>query len=269
MSESDGGIDAPVDAGIDAMPGTWSQPLAAAFNTTDKSETMAKAAPNALELYFAGLPAGEPFVTDIYFATRAGPSFAWGSSRTGVGAINSSQSESEPCVSADGLELYFRRGGTIFVSKRATTGAAWEPPASTGIDGSFPDILANGTTMYYFSNTANCPVETCRVRVTRANPTAPWGNPVVESVVAGVRYQLVDVSGDGLRVLLSGPMVAGPATVALASRANLAAPWGPPQPIQELALYTSIRWAHWSWDEREMYLGFPTGANDVHVSRLE
>lgn len=267
-SAADAGVDA-TDATIDATPRRWSQPQSAAFNVADKTDTMAKASPSATELYFAAPPPGEAFVLDIFYATRAGPSFTWGASRTAVGAINSTQSESEPCPSADGLELYFRRGATLYVSKRGTPAAAWGPPVSTGLDGSFPDILADGLAMYYFRNSAACPVDTCRLKVTRANSSAPWGNPVVESIRDGELYQFVDVSGDGLRALLSGPSGPGVAPVVIASRTNLTAPWGPPGPIAELALYTGIRWAHWSWDETEMYLGFTTGANDVFVSRLE
>lgn len=264
-----GSIDAGIDAGVDANPGTWTQPQPAAFNVDDKSDTMAKAAPSATELFFAAPPTGEMYILDVFFVTRAGPDNEWGSSRTGVGAINTSQMETEPCISVDGLEMVFRRAATLYQTKRSSVGSAWGSATTTGIDGSFPDLLADNLTMYYRDSGAVCSVDTCRTKVTRANASSAWGDPVVEEINDGGTYQFVDVSGDGLRALLSGPSTPGIAPVAIASRDSRTDPWGAAEPITELALYTGIRWAHWNWDETEMYLGFSTGANDVYVSRLE
>jgi hypothetical protein len=259
----------PIDAApIDAVSGTWGTPQSLALNT-DESETMAKAAPSATELYFASPPNTGTVVLDLYYVTRTGPSFDWGGSRTGVGALNTTETETEPVVSADGLEMIFRRGATLYSSKRATTGSAWGAATTTGLSGSRPDLLADGLTLYYRDTSATCPVQTCRVKVTRSSPTAAWGDPVVESVSNTGEYQFVDFSGDGLRAMLSGPISTTVAPIAIASRATRTDAWGAPVVLSDLALYTGIRWAHWSWDETEMYLGFTTGGSDIYVSRFE
>jgi hypothetical protein len=262
------GVDARIDGSMtpDASPGAWSTPVALGLNTS-MSETMAKASPNGLELYFASPPAGDT-IADIYYVTRGSVTDEWGTTRTGVGAINSAQTETEPCVSADGLEMHFRRGPTIYATKRTTIGSAWQAPTSTTLAGDRIDILADGLTMYFRLVSAGCPVDTCRTKVTRATTTSAWGSPVTESIHDGGGYQMVDFSADGLRVLLSGPMTAGPAPFAIATRATLSDPWGPAVPISDLALFTNYRWAHWSWDEREMYIGADSGDGDIYVSTL-
>lgn len=259
----------PVDAApIDAVSGTWGAPQPLALNT-EEAETMAKAAPSATELYFASPPDASTVILDIYYVTRTGPSFEWGMSRTAVGSVNTTQTETEPVISADGLEMIFRRASTLYSTKRATTGSAWGAPTTTGLTGSFPDLLADGLTLYYRDSSATCPVETCRVRVTRSSATAPWGDPVVESISDTGQYQIVDFSGDGLRAMLSAPVSTAVAPIAIVSRPNREAAWGSPAVLSDLAIYTAIRSAHWSWDETEMYLGFSSGGSDIYVSRFE
>ncbi len=257
-----------VDAGVDAPAGAWSEPVALELNDPMQPESGANVTPNGLELYFAAPQAPGSFFGDIFYVTRTGTSFAWGTSRMPVAAVNSGQTEGGAVVSADGLEMYLGRAGSLFVSKRATLGSAWGAPTAIGINGSSPDILADGRTMYYRGDAASCPVDLCMVKLTRAGAALPWGDPVVEPVNDGGSYQIADISGDGLRVLLSAPSRLGVAPVAIATRVNRTAPWSAAAPIAELAVYTAINSARWSWDEREMYLGFFTGAQDIYVSQL-
>ena len=256
------------DAGVDAPVRTWSEPVALELNDPTQAESGASASPNGLELYFSAPQAQGSFLGDIFYVTRTGTSFAWGTSRMAVGGVNSAQQEGGAVVSADGLELYLGRAGSVFRSTRATVGAAWGVATTTGLVGSNPDVLADGRTMYYRGDAASCPVDLCLVKVTRAGAALPWGDPVVEQVNDGGSYQIADISGDGLRVLLSAPSRQGVAPVAVATRVNRTAPWSAPAPIAELAIYAGVISARWSWDEREMYLGFFTGANDIYVSQL-
>lgn len=268
-------VDAPGDTAgdaevpdIDAMPGRWSAPEALLVNDGNAFERAASASPSGLELYFEAPQAAGSFAGDIFYVSRTATSLEWSAARTAVGALNSAETEGGANVSADGLELHFNRGGEVYVSRRATPGAAWGPPTGTGLIGGSANILADGMVMYYRATGASCPVDLCRMRVTRTGPQAPWGDPVLEAINDGGTYQFVDLSGDGLRALLSAPMSGAVAPVAIATRATRTAPWGPAEPITELAIYTAIVSATWSWDEREMYLGYFTGASDLYVSHL-
>ncbi len=76
---------------------------------------------------------------DIYVTTRPSKSSPWGSAMNLGMHINSSAGEGSPCISADGLELYFsseRTGGyggaDIYVSTRSTTNDPWGEPVNLG-----------------------------------------------------------------------------------------------------------------------------------------
>jgi hypothetical protein len=222
-----------------------------------------------VELFFVSPPTTSSFINDIYFVTRATPADPWGSVRTPVVAVNTSQTDADPNISADGLELVFRRAGDIWSVRRSAVGGSWGTPATTGLVGQFPNLLADGLNMYYQPSGVSCPVATCRTRVSRASTSGVWGSPVQEQFPPG-GYQAVYVSGDGLRALLSSPQMLTVAPMAISRRNSLSAAWGPAEPITELANYTAMRNAIWNWDETEMYLVASQGTdNDIYLSRLQ
>lgn len=266
---TDATTDAATDAGIDATPRTWSVPMTLALNTTTLAEALPSAAPSGVELFFSSPPNTSTFIPDIYFVTRATPADPWGSVRMPVVAINTSQSQSDPNISADGLELVYFHNGEIYSVRRSAVGGAWGSPATTSLTGSFPNLLADGLNMYYRPSGVSCPVATCRTRVSRASPSGVWGSPVQEQFPPG-GYQAVYVSGDGLRALLSSPSTTTVSPMAISRRNSLSAAWGPAEPILELANYTAMRDARWNWDETEMYLSASQGTdNDIYLSRLQ
>lgn len=256
-----------VDAGVDAPVGTWSAPEPLELDSPTQAESGGSESPNALELYFDAPQGPATFISDIFYVTRTAPSFAWGANRMAVGAINTAENEGGACISPDGREMYFRRAQAIHVSKRGTLGSAWGASTPIGIDGGSPDVLADGLTMYYFDS-SSCLSDLCRVKVTRRDTASAWGNPVVETINEGAVYQNVDIAGDGLRALLTGPSHTGIAPIAIASRLDRTSAWGMPVPIAELAIYTGISSARWSWDERSIYLSVTSGAYDLQVSHL-
>jgi Tol biopolymer transport system component len=76
--------------------------------------------------------------------------------------INSDSSDYGPCISADGLELYFsseRTGGfgavDIWVSTRQSVNDPWGPPTNLGptvnssYNEAYPSISSDGLTLYF------------------------------------------------------------------------------------------------------------------------
>lgn len=264
--DSDDGVPDAMPA--DAMPeGTWSTPEKLLLSTT-VSEDFPSASPNGLELFFTSYPTGST-IPDLFYVSRAATADAWGTTRTAIAAINTTQTEAETSVSPDGLEIVFRRGaGDLYSVRRTSLVASWGTPAATGIAGDRPNLLGDGLTMYYRDGDCVPSTVSCRTKVTRATTTSAWGSPVVESFPAG-GYQTQQVSRDGLRVLLSSPSTTTVAPVAIARRDSMGDSWGAVEPISELALYTTIKSAYWNFNETEMYIGFTQGTDgDIYISHL-
>ena len=94
---------------------------------------------DGLELYFWSGRGGGYGAQDLYVTRRATRTSPWGVPTILGPGVNTSQQESAPVVSPDGLELYFsstRPGGyggwDIYVSKRATTNDPWGDAVNVG-----------------------------------------------------------------------------------------------------------------------------------------
>jgi Tol biopolymer transport system component len=125
---------------------------------------------DGLTLYFSDYGSGRPGGQgrlDIWVATRATVSDPWQLAKNLGKPVNTSDYEKAPCVSSDGLRLYFsgRRAGThgredIWVAMRATTADEWGEPVNLGtavnniVNQSSPDLSADGLTLYFASEIA-------------------------------------------------------------------------------------------------------------------
>lgn len=133
---------------------------------------------DGLSLYFAGATGptdtprdggyggGDIWLTELTTG-RQGTELVW-SKPVNLGAtINSSVYDAAPCLSADGLMLFFhsdRTGGygahDIWVARRKTPDDPWEeplnlgPPVNTSATDSGPSLSADGKTLYFFSGRA-------------------------------------------------------------------------------------------------------------------
>jgi len=94
---------------------------------------------DGLELYFWSGRGGGYGAQDLYVTRRATRTSPWGVPTNLGQPVNTSQQESAPVVSPDGLELYFatiRPGGyggwDLYVSKRATRNDPWGDPVNVG-----------------------------------------------------------------------------------------------------------------------------------------
>jgi len=267
----DASVDAPSISPDGRWPqGTWSAPVKLAFSSETEREWYAHESRDGLELYYTLLPAGST-MPDIYKVTRAGATAEWGTTRIPINAVNqTTQADTTPALSPDGLELYVSRAGFLYVSNRSSTTASWDTPQPLELEGNRPVILDDGLTMYYRDTSgAYVCTELCRVRLTRPSLTAAWGSPHVEQFATSY-YVNVSVSGDGLMALLSSPMSqSGAAPVAISTRATRDDAWDPPKPIPELSSYSDVFQAAWSSSTITMYLSMGTDQEDIYVSHLE
>jgi hypothetical protein len=133
----------------------WSEPvrLDAPVNGPGGEDSPSLSA-DGLELYFADTePQVDPWPgctphpdgygrTDLWVSKRASKDEPWGVPANLGPVVNSANAEYTPCISADGLELYFSSdspGGVdnpmnceIFVTKRATKDDPWGKPVNLG-----------------------------------------------------------------------------------------------------------------------------------------
>jgi OOP family OmpA-OmpF porin len=123
----------------------WQQPinLGSTVNTS-ANEFGPHLSPDGLELYFSSDRSGGYGFYDLWVTTRASVDAEWGTPANIGNDVNSSAAETAPCISMDGLELYFsdhmdsvpRTGGLgsadLWVASRPNTWSAWGKPVNLG-----------------------------------------------------------------------------------------------------------------------------------------
>ena len=113
----------------DFVPFVGLAPLPGAVNTGLEEDDPSLTA-DLLELYLLR-------ASDLYVARRATTSDPWPMA-TPIVELNTIDTELRPCISGDGLTLYFSRavGGQrdVFVTTRATRADAWAPPVLVALD---------------------------------------------------------------------------------------------------------------------------------------
>ena len=120
---------------------------------------------DGLSLYFTSNRPGGYGLCSLWVTTRATTEDDWGTPVNLGPTVNSVNAEQAPCISADGLWLFFesaRPGGIgnpdIWVTSRATTEDDWGTPVNLGptVNSSngekMPYISSDGLTLYFGSN---------------------------------------------------------------------------------------------------------------------
>jgi len=153
---------------------------------------------DGLELFFhADGERGGVGGYDIWVTTRSATNEEWGEPMNLGPTINSMVNDGAPCISADGLSLYFasmRSGGVgacdLWVTTRATKNDLWGEPVNLGpiVNSTYaewgPCISPDGLTLFFdsgFGGGSPRPGGFGRsdLWVTRrASKIAPWGKPV-------------------------------------------------------------------------------------------
>jgi Tol biopolymer transport system component/tetratricopeptide (TPR) repeat protein len=168
---------------------------------------------DGLELYFWSGRGGGYGAQDLYVTRRATRTSPWGVPTNLGQPVNTSQQESGPVVSPDGLELYFistRPGGyggfDMYVSTRATPDDPWGDPVnlgpavnSPGNDGGAGPLSPDGLLMFVGSDRPGGFGPWGDGYVTRrASRSAPW-QPAVNlgPIVNATVYNCPLMSADG------------------------------------------------------------------------
>ncbi len=188
----------------DTNDADWSEPVNLGETVNSKAFDGAPCiSPDGLELYFesrreGGLSSG----SDIWVSRRVTIDDPWSEPVNLAAPVNSWGADVVPCISTDGLQLYFgssRDGGygvfDIYVSSRQTKDDDWGVPMNLGpvVNSStyqwFPHISNDRRTLFF---ARGYPEETSQLWMTRRKTVADeWDEPVRLEAIVG------DTPGDG------------------------------------------------------------------------
>jgi hypothetical protein len=151
----------------------WGTPvnLGPTINTSDY-DMLPWITPDGLELYFSSDRPGGYGRSDIWVAARTTANDEWGEPVNLGPVVNSTAGEHYPCLSPDGLVLFFsdydnassglRPGGygrsDMWMTRRKSTADPWEPPVNLGPEvntsnwNSQPRISPDGSVLYFTSS---------------------------------------------------------------------------------------------------------------------
>jgi uncharacterized protein (TIGR02246 family) len=206
---------------------------------------------DGLKLFFSSTRPSGSGQSDIWVTTRATKEDDWGNPVNLGPTVNSSAWEVGPCVSADGLELYFgsynRPGGSgdydLWVTTRETTDDDWGPPVNLGptVNSSAGEwgqsLSADGLELYFSSQRPGGHGRLDLWVTTRETTNDDWGNPVNlgPTVNSSADDAFPYISPDGLKLFFSDylfgtsrPGGYGGADIWMTTRATKSDPWGEP-----------------------------------------
>ncbi len=206
---------------------------------------------DGLEVYMESDRAGGYGQFDTWVVRRESLDADWGPPENLGPVVNSSSNDSGPCISADGLEIYFRSdrpGGygshDVYVTTRASKNTPWGEPMNLGPKvnspnaDSFPWISSNGLELYLASGRPGGSGRNDLYVTRRASANDPWGDTGNLGPVVNSSYQewVPCLSPDGLLLFfqdLNGAVHARPgglggSDIWMTRRANLSEPWGTP-----------------------------------------
>jgi hypothetical protein len=209
---------------------------------TDRFELGASFSSDELELYFASGRSGGSGSLDVWVSRRATTEDRWGTPVNLGSTVNTSSIEGCPCISFDGLELYFgsSRPGTLgdtdlWVSRRTTTEDAWGTPVNLGstvntsvIDES-PSLSSDGLELYFNSDRTGWKIWVTK-RHTRDDPWGP-AEPLTETINSSGTECHPSISANGLMLLFAAQRPGGPGSydIWISKRADKESPWEEPE----------------------------------------
>ena len=180
---SDGGVAVGVSTRQTTDSERWSTPVNAGLYSAGTPSISA----DGRTLFFSSNRPGGSGNLDLWMTTRETPKDDWGTPKNLGSNVNSSSDENAPCISSDGLELYFtsnRDDWKTWVTKRATKNDPWGTAVSLG-----PIIHSGGAVMHasisadglmlFFTSWRPGGCGKADIWVTRrATKDSPWTEPV-------------------------------------------------------------------------------------------
>jgi hypothetical protein len=241
-----GGPDAAaiVDAGDGGSPPMFGTPVRiAAVSSTAHDTEDPSVTGDGLEMYFVSDRSNADF--DIYVSRRTSVDAGWGTP-SAVAELNSTSAEAGPCVSRDGLTIWFdskRPGGPgnrdLWTAARAARGGTWGQPTLvaelvTPADDQKPYVDDAELTIVFESDRDGGAGGTDLYLATRPSLTSPWSAPVPVPGVdtpADERDPCLVASGLELFYGIGSTYDAG---IVWASRTVASAPFGAPTALTVL-----------------------------------
>ena len=268
-SEADGGGSA-VDGGPDsdgsppgdaAVPCSWGRFSRLANVNTDENEFVGSLDAAGLTLYFAR--SGDLSTDGVYEARRKSVNEAFGTPIL-LDEVSDNDAELGAEISATGLELFVSTFGGPDGIERATrdfTTVTFGSTSPSGLGGLSPSLTGDGLTMYFIllAGSSGGVIH----RSTRSVIGGQWSES--ESALPGGGYTGVDVSPDGLRLLLTTEDDDAP--IAIAERDTADDEFGSPVPLDKDVLVpgvTEYGVSRWDASMTRMVTSADVGADGGH-----
>lgn len=225
------------------------EPLPSPINLSNTLSATPWLSADGLTLYFASDRPGGYGKFDLWVATRNSANDNWGEPANLGSNVNTSAPEAMPCLSSDGLTLYFGdgnpfgwppRNGTpgnfqIWTATRATQQSPWNIPTEVGAPvgttsaESYPHLSRDGLSLY-FASTRSSPYGLHVAH--RATPTAPWLTPtnLGPTINQGPWTGFPFLSSNALHLLFYSDRVGGRGGYDLwmSTRATVTSQWSAP-----------------------------------------
>lgn len=212
------------------------------------SDFTASVSADELSLFFSSNRAPGGFQAfDLWVATRQKRYDDWGTPLHLAPELNSGQNEWTPCISADGLSLYFCRGwsdGDLWVSQRSSVGEPWGIPESLGpvVNSTSwdvgPSITTDGLELFFCSTRAGGYGGPDLYVIKRATTSDRWGpatnlGPTINTSYGDGNYGewTPNISPDGLVLFFASARPPGSASnldLWMTRRATRDTPWESP-----------------------------------------
>ncbi len=202
---------------------------------------------DGLELYFNSDRPGGFGNADIWVSKRATKDAPWGPAENLGPVVNTAAAEISPCISTDGLELYFsdyranRAGGVgksdIWVTTRPDRNAPWGPPVNIGPVANSPgeevtpEISHNGLELYFESDRPGGLGMDDLWVAKRASTRDPWGRPawLGATLNAAGNDHCPNLTADGLTMFYDAtPAGTTVGDLMVTTRATLSGEWSTP-----------------------------------------
>lgn len=224
----------------------WAEPQRIAELVSDEVDDNPTLTGDLCEIYFTSRRDGGQGSTDIWFARRANATDPFDPPEP-VEELNTEEFESSPAVSQDGLTLWFgsaREGSLgdvdIWVSTRPDRDSPWsEPQHVEGLSSTEADIprpLGQNGTVMPLGSRRNEEGLYWTYLARRSGDGDAFEEPVLIEELASTEFIFIDafLSDDGLTLWFNRAPLDGNADLFRAQRPSLDAPFGEPQPLEDL-----------------------------------
>ncbi|MFB0552629.1 MAG: LamG-like jellyroll fold domain-containing protein [Phycisphaerae bacterium] len=266
---------------------TFSEPVNLGPVINRRNDYGACLSADGLSLFFqSDWPSGGQ--RDLWVSIRETPDADWGEPVKLGPAVNTSITEWDPSITADGLELYFSRaenlqgqGEDLYVTFRDTTDDEWESTESLGetVNSSskdaFPSISADGLSLYFRSDRPGGEGGADLYVTTRLTRNDAWGEPVNlgPTVNSSSDDFAPSVTSDGLSLIFSSKrpgMYSNYADLWITTRRTTSESWQEPINLGPIINTDDVDFASISHDGTTLFLscwrrpgGYGIGAYDI------